>query len=45
MARPLDEPRLPYDAKRHSHTFPPEVVAQISRMAEEGRYEIRGRRQ
>ena len=42
MARPLDEPRLPYDAKRHSHTFPPEVVAQISRMAEEGRYEIRG---
>ena len=42
MARPLDEPRLPYDAKRHSHTFPPEAIAQITRMAEEGRYEIRG---
>ena len=38
----LDEPRLPYDAKRQSHTFPPEAIAQITRMAEEGRYEIRG---
>ena len=38
----LDEPRLPYDAKRHSHTFPPEAIAQITRMAEDGRYEIRG---
>jgi methylamine---glutamate N-methyltransferase subunit C len=27
---------------RASHTFPPEAVAQIQRMAEEGRYEIRG---
>jgi methylamine---glutamate N-methyltransferase subunit C len=27
---------------RPSHTFPPEVVAQIQQMAEEGRYEIRG---
>ncbi|MCY3886818.1 MAG: FMN-binding glutamate synthase family protein [Chloroflexi bacterium] len=42
MTRSLDEPRLPYDAKRHSHTFPPEAIAQITRMADEGRYEIRG---
>jgi methylamine---glutamate N-methyltransferase subunit C len=33
---------LPMDAKRRSHTFPPETVARIQRMAAEGHYEIRG---
>ncbi|MGH3343652.1 MAG: glutamate synthase-related protein, partial [Carbonactinosporaceae bacterium] len=33
---------LPMDARRRSHAFPPEVVAQIHRMAQEGHYEIRG---
>ena len=33
---------LPMDANRRSHTFPPEVIAQIQRMAAEGHYEIRG---
>ncbi len=33
---------LPMDARRHNYSFPPEVVAQIQRMAAEGRYEIRG---
>jgi len=42
MSEPASEAPLPYDAARRSHTFPPEVVAQIARMAEEGRYEIRG---
>lgn len=35
-------PALPADARRRSHTFPPESIAQIQRMAEEGHYEIRG---
>ena len=35
-------PRLPMDAYRRSYTFPPEVIGQIQRMAEEGHYEIRG---
>ncbi|MQA85366.1 MAG: FMN-binding glutamate synthase family protein [Streptosporangiales bacterium] len=30
------------DSRRRSHTYPPEVVAQIQRTAEEGHYEIRG---
>ena len=33
---------LPMDARRFNHSFPPEVVAHIQRMAAEGRYEIRG---
>ncbi|HYT26872.1 MAG TPA: FMN-binding glutamate synthase family protein [Actinomycetota bacterium] len=33
--------RVPAGA-RPSHTFPPETIAQIQRMADEGRYEIRG---
>ena len=33
---------LPMDARRRSHTFPPETIAQIQRMAHEGHYEIRG---
>ena len=33
---------LPMDARRRSHTYPPEVIAQIQRTAELGRYEIRG---
>lgn len=33
---------LPMDAHRASHTFPPEVIAQIQRVADEGHYEIRG---
>jgi methylamine---glutamate N-methyltransferase subunit C len=33
---------LPMDARRASHTYPPEAIAQIQRMAEEGHYEIRG---
>src|SRR5919108_4571097 len=33
---------LPMDARRRSHTFPPEAIAQIQRMAREGHYEIRG---
>ncbi len=28
--------------RRRSHTFPPEVISQIHRMADEGHYEIRG---
>ncbi len=32
----------PIDARRRSHTFPPEAIAQIQRMAHEGHYEIRG---
>lgn len=36
----MSEP--PMDARRASHTFPPESIAQIQRMAEEGHYEIRG---
>ena len=35
-------PGLPMDAHRSSHTFPPEVIAQIQRTAAEGHYEIRG---
>ena len=42
MAGPPGEKPLPYDAARRSHTFPPDVIAQIARMGEEGRYEIRG---
>jgi glutamate synthase domain-containing protein 2 len=44
VARNGSQPRppLPMDARRHSHSFPPEAIAQIQRMAEEGRYEIRG---
>jgi methylamine---glutamate N-methyltransferase subunit C len=38
----VDAAALPMDARRHSHTFPPEAIAQIQRMAQEGRYEIRG---
>ena len=33
---------LPMDARRASHIFPPEVIAQIQRTAAEGHYEIRG---
>ncbi|TCP43905.1 N-methylglutamate synthase subunit C precursor [Tamaricihabitans halophyticus] len=33
---------IPADGRRRSHTFPPESIAQIQRMAEEGHYEIRG---
>jgi len=33
---------LPMDARRRSHTYPPEAIAKIQRMAEEGHYEIRG---
>ena len=33
---------LPMDAHRASHLFPPELIAQIQRTAEEGHYEIRG---
>lgn len=44
--RPEDGPAatgvLPMDARRRSHTFPPEVIGQIQHMAEVGRYEIRG---
>jgi glutamate synthase domain-containing protein 2 len=35
-------PTLPMDARRASHSYPPEAVAQIQRMAEQGHYEIRG---
>jgi glutamate synthase domain-containing protein 2 len=35
-------PPLPMDARRASHSYPPEAVAQIQRMAEQGHYEIRG---
>ena len=43
MSNPTDpESPLPYDALRPNHTFPPEVIAQIGRMADEGHYEIRG---
>ncbi len=37
-----DSASLPYDARLRSHTFSPEVIAQIDRMAEMGHYEIRG---
>lgn len=33
---------LPMDARRASHSFPPEAIAQIQRMAADGHYEIRG---
>lgn len=33
---------LPMDAWRRSPAFPPEVIAQIQRTADEGHYEIRG---
>ena len=33
---------LPMDSRRRNYSFPPETIAQIQRMAEEGRYEIRG---
>lgn len=33
---------LPMDARRHSDAYPPEMIAQIQRMATEGHYEIRG---
>ncbi|HVL84053.1 MAG TPA: FMN-binding glutamate synthase family protein [Pseudonocardia sp.] len=33
---------LPMDARRRSHSFPPEALAQIQRMAADGHYEIRG---
>lgn len=33
---------MPADARRRSHSYPPEAIAQIQRMAEEGHYEIRG---
>jgi methylamine---glutamate N-methyltransferase subunit C len=35
-------PDLPMDAHRASHLFPPELIAQIQRTADEGHYEIRG---
>lgn len=35
-------PPLPPDAHRRSHSLPPEAIAQIQRMADEGHYEIRG---
>ena len=35
-------PILPPDGRRHNATFPPEVIAQIQRVAEDGHYEIRG---
>ncbi len=37
-----NRPVLPMDAHRRSHIYPPEVIAQIQRTAEEGHYEIRG---
>lgn len=33
---------VPADGTRRSHSFPPETIAQIQRMADEGHYEIRG---
>jgi methylamine---glutamate N-methyltransferase subunit C len=39
---PLGPSGVPMDARRRSHTFPPETVARIQRMAAEGHYEIRG---
>lgn len=33
---------LPMDARRASHTYPPEIIGKIQHMAEVGRYEIRG---
>jgi glutamate synthase domain-containing protein 2 len=41
-SRPVDEHSLPMDAHRASHLFPPELIAQIQRTADEGHYEIRG---
>lgn len=35
-------PEVPADGLRRSHTFPPESIAQIQRMAADGHYEIRG---
>ena len=42
MTEVKDGAALPMDARRRSHSFPPEAIAQIQRMAEEGHYEIRG---
>jgi glutamate synthase domain-containing protein 2 len=42
LPTPHDRAQLPMDAWRRSHTYPPESIAQIQRMAEEGHYEIRG---
>ena len=39
---PHPAPALPMDARRASHSYPPEVIAQIQRTAAEGHYEIRG---
>lgn len=39
---PQGSHELQADARRRSHTYPPEVVAQVQRMAQLGRYEIRG---
>jgi glutamate synthase domain-containing protein 2 len=39
---PAVAPPLPMDAERRSHIFPPPVIAEIQRMAESGRYQIRG---
>ncbi|MQA07739.1 MAG: FMN-binding glutamate synthase family protein [Pseudonocardiaceae bacterium] len=33
---------VPADGRRRSHSYPPEAIAQIQRMADEGHYEIRG---
>lgn len=38
----MTPPDLPPDARLRSHTFPPEVIGHIQRMADLGRYEIRG---
>lgn len=42
MSELTPTPPLPMDANRRSHIFSPAVIAQIQRMAEQGRYEIRG---
>lgn len=43
MSRSGTDPTLlPPEGVRRSHTFTPEVIGLIHRMAEEGRYEIRG---
>ncbi|MPY83622.1 MAG: FMN-binding glutamate synthase family protein [Actinophytocola sp.] len=44
MTETLPDPStaLPADARRRSHSYPPEAIAQIQRSAEEGHYEIRG---
>jgi glutamate synthase domain-containing protein 2 len=38
----MDTNHLPMDAFRQSDRFPPQVIGQIQRMAQLGRYEIRG---